>query len=299
MILRFFFGFLIVIFCALVFFYPNFIKPKNSVKGAAFFSSEPELLPRRVDNFQTLPPISAKSAIVVDRESGIALFEKDATMRLLPASTTKLLTALVALENCYPTQLITVNNEDREPATMGLVRGDMLTVESLLYGLLVASGNDAAFTLAEACSKSQDQFVVDMNLKAKKLGMSNSHFTNPAGFDDITQYTTARDLAKLARAAVADPLLAKIVATKSVVVNDVTGNRTYYLSNVNKLIGEVAGTDGIKTGQTNGAQENLVTKTTRGENSIIAVVLGSKDRFSDSKILIEWAFSNYQWIKND
>lgn len=296
--LRIFIGLSIVILGVLVYFNPRLLDAvflANKVKGVTYFSNDPRVSLRRAGNFQTAPETSAKSAIVIEGTSGISFYEKGATTRLLPASTAKLLTALVALEACQPDQLAVVTSANAEPTSMGLSVGDVLTVESLLYGLLIASGNDAAFALADSCAQSQNQFVVNMNQKAKKLGMVDSHFANPAGFDDITQYTTARDLTKLAKAAVSDPMVAKIVATKSVVVNDVTGNKTYYLSNVNKLIGQVDGIVGIKTGQTDGAQENLVTKTSREGKIIIAVVLGSKDRFSDSKKLIEWAYANFSW----
>lgn len=298
---RIFIGLWIFILGGLVYFNPRILDAVvgDEVKGVTYFSSDSTVSVRRAEKFQSAPEISAKSAIVIDEASGVSLYEKDAATRLLPASTTKLLTALVVLESCLPDQLVSVISPNAEPSSMGLSAGDVLTVESLLYGLLIASGNDSAFTLADSCSESQNQFVVDMNQKTKKLGMANSHFANPAGFDDITQYTTARDLAKLAKAAVADPMIAKIVATKSIVVNDVTGIKTYYLSNVNKLIGQVDGTVGIKTGSTPGALENLVTKTTRNGHSIIAVVLGSKDRFDDSENLIEWSFANYQWIPKD
>lgn len=296
--LRIFIGLSIVILGVLVYFDPRLLDAvflANKVKGVTYFSNDPRVSLKRAGNFQAAPETSAKSAIVIEGTNGISLYEKGATTRHLPASTTKLLTALVALEACEPDQLAVVTSANAEPSSMGLSVGDVLTVESLLYGLLIASGNDAAFALADSCAQSQNQFVVNMNQKAKKLGMVDSHFANPAGFDDVTQYTTARDLTKLAKAAVSDPMVAKIVATKSAVVNDVTGNKTYYLSNVNKLIGQVDGIVGIKTGQTDGAQENLVTKTSREGKIIITVVLGSKDRFEDSKKLIEWAFANFSW----
>ena len=119
--------------------------------------------------------------------------------------------------------------------------------------------------------------------------------SNPAGYDNELQYTTASDLALLARVAVANPMIARIVKIKSTVVTDITGTRTYYLENVNKLLGVVPGVEGVKTGETDGALENLITKTTRNGNSILVSVLGSQDRFGDSKSLIEWAFQNYQW----
>jgi D-alanyl-D-alanine carboxypeptidase len=118
---------------------------------------------------------------------------------------------------------------------------------------------------------------------------------NPTGFDDNLQYSTAFDLAELARVATANPLIAKIVKTKSTVVTDTTGLRTYYLENVNKLLGIVDGINGVKTGHTDGALEIVITKVNRNGNGIIVSLLGSKDRFGESQTLIEWAFSNYVW----
>lgn len=251
--------------------------------------------PVLIENSQKPPELSARSATVIDNKTGITLYEKNPDIRHLPASTTKLMVALIALENCLPQTIIKTTFVQKDGAQMGLAQGDSLTVESLLYGLLVASGNDAAYVLAYSCTNSYDDFIKAMNKKAKELGMLNTHFKNPAGYDDEFQYSTAQDLTKLARAAVANPIISSIVATKSVVINDVTGTKTYYLENVNKLLGVVVGLEGVKTGQTEGSLENLVTKTTRENHTIITVVLGSLDRFGESQNLIEWAFINHQW----
>ena len=245
--------------------------------------------------FVEAPQISAISAIVVDNKTGITMYEKSPNLRHLPASTTKLMTALVALEQCSPGDVVKVQNIEGEGSQMGLEAGDKVTVENLLYGLLIPSGNDAAFVIARNCGSSYEQFMAAMNRKAKDLGMANTHFINPAGYDNQLQYTTASDLALLARVSVANPIIARIVKIKSTVVTDVTGTRTYYLENVNKLLGTVPGVEGVKTGETDGALENLITKTTRDGNSVLVAVLGSRDRFGDSKGLIEWSFQNYKW----
>ncbi|MDO8487350.1 MAG: D-alanyl-D-alanine carboxypeptidase family protein [Candidatus Curtissbacteria bacterium] len=255
-----------------------------------------EPYPITVSGFESAPTLSAQAATVIDNKTGVTLFEKDPDLKHLPASTTKLMTALVALENCLPQTVVRIGFVEEKGTKMGLAAGDQLTVESLLYGLLVPSGNDAAFVLAYSCNDSYLGFIAEMNKKAKDLGMVNTHFVNPAGFDDQFQYSTARDLTKLSRAAVANPLISKIVATKSIVVNDVTGTKTYYLENVNKLLGKVPGVEGVKTGQTEGSLENLVARATRGGNTIITVVLGSGDRFGETGQLIEWAYKNHKWI---
>lgn len=258
----------------------------------------PQLFPYPVPrkDFKVAPPISSRSAVVIDAKTGITVYEKDPSIRHLPASTAKLMTAIVTLEKCDPEQLIRIGYVEPEPTVMGLSTGDVVSVKTLLYGLLVASGNDAAYALAYSCADSTEAFVKEMNQKAKELEMHGTKFSNPAGFDSQDQYTTARDLAKLAKVAIANPLLAKIVATRQTVVTDATGLKTYYLTNINKLLGEVEGLVGIKTGQTEGSLEVLVTQTTRGGNTIIAVVLGSQDRFLDTKQLIEWAFTSHEWV---
>lgn len=247
------------------------------------------------EGFQQAPFVSAKSAIITDVATGHEMFEKNSNFRHLSASTTKLMTALAALEKCLPENIITVGPVNTNGTQMGLASGDQVTVETLLYGMLMASGNDAAYVLAASCADSYDGFINLMNDRARSLEMANTHFDNPAGFDSDYNFSTAADLAKLAKDAVASPLISKIVGTKTIVLTDVSGIKTYYVENINKLLGEVDGVEGVKTGHTEEAGEILLTKATRGGNSIIVVVLSSQDRFEDSKKLIEWAFANYHW----
>ncbi len=300
MISRYFVVILIVLSAVTILSIPkaglNLIVP-NSVASQAENSTVISDMPYPVpeSGFVEAPQISAISAIVVDNKTGITMYEKSPNLRHLPASTTKLMTALVALEQCSPGDVVKVQNIEGEGSQMGLEAGDKVTVENLLYGLLIPSGNDAAFVIARNCGSSYEQFMAAMNRKAKDLGMANTHFINPAGYDNQLQYTTASDLALLARVSVANPIIARIVKIKSTVVTDVTGTRTYYLENVNKLLGTVPGVEGVKTGETDGALENLITKTTRDGNSVLVAVLGSRDRFGDSKGLIEWSFQNYKW----
>lgn len=252
--------------------------------------------PVRVEEFLKAPQISARSAVALDAKTGIVLYEKEPNLRHPPASVTKLMTALVALERCTPQTQVRVTNIIDEGTVMGLVKGDLIAVESLLYGMLIASGNDAAYVLSYVCADSYNQFIALMNQKSKELDLTNTHFTNPSGLDDPFHYSTAKDLAKLAKVAVANPLIAKIVSTKSTVVTDVAGTKTYYLENINQLLGEVEGLEGVKTGQTEDSRQVLVTKTTRSKNTIIVVILGSEDRFGESKEIIEWAFANHRWL---
>jgi len=291
---------IILTFTAVVFlpktdFNTSYLTEAKTEATVAAIVQNPEILPKRISTYQDPQQLTAKSAIILDAKTGTQLFKKDPDLKHLPASTTKLMTALVALESCSPEQVITVGPVEKEGSQMGLSAGDKMTVENLLYGMLIPSGNDAGMVLATSCARSYDQFIARMNEKAVELGMTNSHFVNAVGFDNDFQYSTAMDLARLAKVAVANPLISKIVDTKSTVVTDVTGKKTYFLENVNKLLGNVEGIEGIKTGETEGALEILISKTTRNNNSIIVVVLGSKHRFDESKKLIEWAYKNYFW----
>jgi len=283
-----------------------FLLPKSSLKISIFdipvkqikANNPLEVNPLPVANFNYQNPqgITARSAIVIDSKTGVTLFEKNATLKHLPASTTKLMTALISLEKCSTDTIITIGEFEKEGTQMGLSTGDQITVENLLYGLLINSGNDAATALVTGCAQSPNNFTASMNQKAEDLKMKDTHFTNPTGFDDDPQYSTAEDLAKLANVAISNPLISKIVKVKSTVVTDFTGNKTYYLENINELLGIIDGLEGVKTGQTEGSLENLITKTTRNGNSVIVVVLGSEDRFTETQNLIEWAFNSYDWV---
>ncbi len=222
---------LIVLIAIFIYFTPQKLRPQLEAKQTDIPQDLPQIYPYplRNENFQEAPQISAWSAVVVDAKSGVALYEKNADTRHLPASTTKLMTALAALEQCAPDQPVTVKTFETLPTSMGLVTGDIVTVRTLLYGLLINSGNDAASVLSYSCAPSSGDFVRRMNQKALEFGMHQTHFANPIGFDDPAQFTTARDLAKLARIAVANPLIAKIVATKNMVLTDVAGTKNYYL----------------------------------------------------------------------
>lgn len=254
--------------------------------------------PEPAPGYQEAPPTSAQAVAIIDSKTGISLFEKNSNTKHLPASTTKMMTALVTLENCSPPDIITVSSVQKEGTQMGLGIGDRVTVENLLYGLLLSSGNDAAYTLANACASSYNDFIQNMNQKAVDLDMKNTHFINPAGFDDNLQYSTALDLVKLAKIVVANPLIAKIVSTKSTVVTDITGNKTYALENVDKLLGVVAGLEGVKTGQTEGSLGIFISKITRDGNTILIAVLGSNDRFGETEKFVDWVFKNHIWPKS-
>jgi D-alanyl-D-alanine carboxypeptidase (penicillin-binding protein 5/6) len=244
---------------------------------------------------QDFPILSAQGALAVDLDSGVSLYEKNPDTKLLPASTTKIVTGLVALDSYPLDQIITIGRKNVVGQKMGLYPGEQISVENLLYGLLVYSANDAAEALAMNYPGGYDAFIVAMNAKAKNLSMINSNFQNPVGLDGLNQVTTAQDLIRVSEVAVRIPEFAKIVGTKSIGFTDVSGKIKYNLKNINELLGVVPGVLGIKTGWTENARENLVTYIERDGHKVMIAVLGSQDRFGETKELIDWIFANYNW----
>ncbi|MBI4153652.1 D-alanyl-D-alanine carboxypeptidase [Candidatus Woesebacteria bacterium] len=244
----------------------------------------------------SFPIVSAQAALAIDMNSQVTLYEKRADSPYLPASTTKIITALVAMEY-YPLSLVIKVPEFRvEGQKMGLIAGEEIEVEDLLYGLLVYSANDAAEVLAANFPGGRDLFITAMNLKAKELGLTHSRFSNPAGLDDVDGHvTTARDLIRVSEIAMKNPLFAKIVGTKEKTVSSVNGRIVHKLKNINELLGSVEGVLGVKTGWTENARENMVTYIERDGHEIMIALLGSQDRFGETRELIDWIFANYTW----
>lgn len=239
--------------------------------------------------------ISAEGVVVYDLTSGVTLFSRNADAVLSPASTTKIMTAIVALEHYDIDDVVTVATVANSGQVMGLFPGERITVENLLYGALIHSGNDAAWALAEHFPGGVDQFVNAMNEKAVALNLTHTHFTNPVGYDDPNHKMTAVDLARLAAFALTNKTIAKIVAIPQITISDVAHTRFHALVNVNALLGKIPGVGGIKTGWTEEAGENLVTLVERDGHRIILVVLKSRNRFADTESMISWVFANYQW----
>ena len=228
---------------------------------------------------------SAVSAILLDADTGDVLYEKNADAQMLIASTTKILTALVALECGDLLEEITVTAEHMaEGSSMYLNLGETVTVEQLLYGLLLCSGNDAALALAEACCGSVDDFVVQMNRKAQQIGMTDSSFANPNGLDAEGHYSTARDMARLAAYAVKNHTFVRFCSTIQV---SAAGRS---MSNHNRLLREVEGCVGMKTGYTMAAGRTLVTCTVRDGRTLVAVTLNDGNDWADHKALYEYGF---------
>lgn len=242
------------------------------------------------------PALTAGSVLVLDITSGVVLYEKNANERFAPASTTKIMTALVALETYQSDEVLTVKTVETRGRFMGLKRGERMTFENLLYGLLVHSANDAAVTLAENYPGGREKFIQAMNRKVQKLNMKNTHFENETGFEQDNHYISSIDLARLAIYALNNPLFLQTVETKRITVMDVEKKEIHPLESVNRLLGEIPGLYGVKTGWTENAGECLVAATERAGHKIITVVLKSEDRFGETAKLVNWAFANHQWF---
>ena len=233
--------------------------------------------------------ISAKSGILMDAQTGRILYEKQPDEQSLIASTTKIMTALVVCEQCNVLDRMRIPREavGIEGSSMYLREGEVLTLQELLYGMMLHSGNDAAVALAIYCGGTVEGFAELMNDKAYRLGMNNSHFVNPNGLDAPDHYSTAHDLAILAAYAMENPIFAKTVSTKMVTV----GNRS--LRNHNKLLWQVDGADGVKTGYTKAAGRILVSSATRDNRRLVAVTICAPDDWNDHKTLLNQGFSQY------
>ena len=239
----------------------------------------------RAEGTETLS-LSAKSAILMDALTGEVLYEKDADESMRIASTTKILTALVVLEESSPCDVITVSQEHMvEGSSMYLKVGETVTVQELLYGLMLSSGNDAALALTEVCG-GEEAFVEKMNALAQRIGMEHSSFQNPNGLDAEGHRSTARDMARLAAYAADDPAFVRLCSTTSASV----AGRT--MSNHNKLLKRVEGCIGMKTGYTKAAGRTLVSCVERDGRRLVAVTLNASDDWSDHEKLYELFFGS-------
>ncbi|HIT33294.1 MAG TPA: D-alanyl-D-alanine carboxypeptidase [Candidatus Faecousia intestinigallinarum] len=233
--------------------------------------------------------VSARQAILMDAETGRVLYEKNIDQRGLIASTTKIMTALVVCEQCNVLDRMRIPKEavGIEGSSMYLKEGEVLTIQELLYGLMLHSGNDAAVALAIYCGGTVEGFAELMNDTARKLGMKNTHFENPNGLDSPGHYSTPRDMAVLAAYAMENPIFAKTVSTKTVTF----GGRS--LRNHNKLLWQVDGADGIKTGYTKAAGRILVSSAVRQGRRLIAMTMDAPNDWQDHKAMLEEGFSRY------
>lgn len=243
--------------------------------------------------------INSRAAIVFERNSKSILYEKNIHDKKSMASTTKIMTAIIVLQNANLKDTATISQKAANigGSQIGFKKGDKISIHDLLYALMLKSGNDAAIALAETVSGSVEEFANLMNKKAKSLNLENTHFITPHGLDSDEHYTTAKELAILTDYALTIPKFKEIVSTKS--YNLTINGYTRTINNTNELLGYLDGVYGVKTGFTNKAGRCLVTSAKRGDLDIICVVLGAdtkKMRSQDSIKLIEYAFKNFQLL---
>jgi len=244
------------------------------------------------------PALTADAAILMDWRTGQVLYTKNAYERRPPASTTKILTAVVVLESADLSEKVTISrNAAWTPGSfMPLREGQVLTVGELLWGILLRSANNGCVALAEHIAGSERAFVELMNRRAVELGAVNTHFVNSNGLHHPAHYTTACDLAIIARYALTLPAFETLVRTRETTLYTDGTDGEMALRNTNSLLWTFAGADGVKTGTTNQAGKCLVASATRGGRRLLSVVLHSDDRYRDSDRLLAWGFENFTTV---
>lgn len=241
----------------------------------------------------------SSSEIVMEVNSKRVLHQKNQNDKRFMASTTKILTAIVIIENCNLNDKITVKKDTTniEGSSIYLEEGEVISVRELLYGLMLRSGNDCACTLAKHCSNSIEDFANLMNATARKIGAKNSNFTNPHGLHDDNHYTTAYDLALITSYAMQNSVFREIVGTKNVTISNTNHDYKRYLKNKNKLLFSFDGATGVKTGYTKKAGRCLVSSAKRENIEVVCVVLNCGPMFERSKELLETTLTNYKNVK--
>ncbi len=244
------------------------------------------------------PTVSAECAILMSGESGAVYYEKNADKKMGPASTTKLMTALVAMKHATPDQVVTVRKEATgiEGSSVYLTEGERLTLRELLYALLLSSANDAAVAIAIAVGGSVEAFCDLMNQEAQSMGLENTHFQNPHGLADEEHYTSARDLGIIAREVLTVPLLREIVSTYKTTISLHGEKDQRLLVNHNKLLRTYRGAIGMKTGFTKKTGRTLVSAAERDGLLLIAVTLNAPDDWRDHTAMLDYGFASYEAV---
>ncbi len=242
---------------------------------------------------------NAKSACLIDAKSNEVLYSHNSNMRLPMASTTKIMTALTALDYLSPTDIVTVPKSavGIEGSSIYLTENEKITVETLLYGLLLNSGNDAASALAAVSLGNTEKFAQAMNKKAHSLGLIDTNFTNPHGLHDENHYTTSYELGLITSYALKNPHIAKIVSTKKHTVSANGLSTARFFSNHNKLLSYYDGCIGVKTGFTKAAGRCLVSAAQRDDEIYIAVTLNDASDWKDHSDMLDFAFENFESVE--
>lgn len=256
----------------------------------------PVLRPTLLADSLPPPKITAKSAYLLDLKSGFVLYDKNSQLRVPPASTTKIATALVAFDDYRLEEVVAVHPDcafRSGESLMGLFPNERISVRNLLRGVLIASASDAACALARHHREGMLEFIGEMNALADSLDLERTYFVNPSGMDSTHQYSTARELALLAEEALGKRFLRETVKIREMNISSIDGKRWHKLKNTNELLGKMKGVLGVKTGYTAKAKEVFVFYLKRGEQELLGTVMGSNDRFGDAGLLLNWALSSF------
>lgn len=242
------------------------------------------------------PSTHAKAAALIDVTSGRLLYSSRGDEPMLIASTTKIMTAIIAIEHGDLDGIVTVSSRaaGKEGSSIYLKAGEKMKLKDMLYGLMLRSGNDAATAIAEHVGGSLDGFVFLMNAKAEEIGMTNSRFANPSGLDQKGHYASANDMAKLAAYALHDPTFREIVGTKVKTAPNPEEEWDYKWVNKNKMLHMYEGADGVKTGYTKQALRTLVSSATRSGRQLAAVTLNDGNDWKDHAKLLDYGFAAYR-----
>ncbi len=271
---------------------------RPTVSGVATQSEDRSLTsaPELAANLEA-PVLSAKAALAFDLNSGTILYSKNLDEKLPIASLTKLMTALVVLNRADLNQSLVIEKADQTGvgSTIGLAVGEEIRIGDLLKALLIPSANDAALTLANHVGGSFSVFATEMNEQAGKLGLTSTHFTNPVGWDSDENYSTPLDLIKITQEVLKHQELADIVSTKQTTISSVDGRFIHQLTTTNQLMLADPEIHGVKTGFTSKALGNLIILDNHENQKVITVVLGSQNRETDTRKLLDWLFTVYKW----
>lgn len=247
-----------------------------------------------------VPEVTGEAAVLMDFSSGQLLFAKNPDQRMYPASTTKIITAIIALESGRINDIVTIPLEacNVEGSAVGLQEGEQITLNDLIYALMLNSGNDCAVAIACHLGGSVDGFVQQMNKKAYEVGAVNTHFNNPNGLPEPNHYSTARDMALIAGYAMKNDNFRDIVSTKTQTIERSDPEAQVYLCNSNKMLWNYDGTVGIKTGYTEAAGQCLVTEAIRGDRELLSVVMKSEgvNIWVDSGSLLDYGFTQFKTV---
>lgn len=247
------------------------------------------------------PEVSARAAILTELTTGRIIYEKNIDEKLPMASTTKIMTAISAIEEAEGRLDEVTEVSDKaagvEGSSMYLEKGEKMTLRELLYGLMLPSGNDAAVAVSEVVCGSEEKFVELMNKKASEMGLENTHFANPNGLPDENHYSTARDMAKMTEYAMKNSVFAEIAGTKSYKISGEGKAYPRTLTNHNKLLKAYDGCNGVKTGFTKAAGRCLVTSAERDGMTLICVTLNAPDDWRDHTALLDYGFANYKMVE--